>query len=66
MNLSAYMVIDGTGEPGRTMNETLPVRRSEQAAQKLSAWLDTLERDWRSELRHGPHKVIEVAITPES
>jgi len=64
-NITAYMVVKANGKPALTNDSGLRTKTRRTDAVNTVSYLDGLERNWLDKYKSGPHKVIEVTITPK-
>lgn len=64
MKIRAYMVVKANGEPAIANISSLRIKADRAMAVGTVKWLDNMERSWLPEYKNGPHKIIEVTITP--
>lgn len=60
------MVVKANGKPALSGESGLRIKTKQTGAADTVRFLDGLERAWLDEYKSGPHKIIEVTITPKS
>lgn len=62
--ITAYMAVKANGRPALTVDSGLRIKTRRGDAEYTVRYLDGLERAWLPQYKSGPHKIIEVTITP--
>ena len=65
-SITAYMVVEANGSPALATDAGLRIKTRRADAELTVKFLDRLECERLPEYKSGPHKIIEVTITPKS